>query len=306
MIRVGRCKYDSKGSVSYPSFPGYKNIIVMMKSHSEYYPLSPYELRNDKGQIMENMWQFSKVYEKVPNSVQRYSRWNPTVIWNHPAETHFIPSLTDPSDFSKGKILDSYKIWRKKGMDAKYPIRYPVGFNNRHKCLFSMASCGLQPSASVLQPSASVLQPSASVLQPSASVLQPSASVLQPSASSSDLSGNLSEQGKVAEDNFGKPLDYIESRKLIYVPLYTDMVSKQPLFASLKNMLQNGTNLLIIEVDGPHQESLEYYKSKYGVADDFIVDDTMLALPENLSIMMNDPKHPFGHGYCLAMALISF
>ena len=30
----------------------------------------------------------------------------------------------------------------------------------------------------------------------------------------------------------------------------------------------------------------------------------MLITPENLNIMLNDPKHPYGHGYCLAKALL--
>ena len=73
---------------------------------------------------------------------------------------------------------------------------------------------------------------------------------------------------------------------------------------ALKNRLINGENLLIIEVDGPHQESLDYYKEKYEVGDDFIQKNTMLANDENINIMLNDTKHPFGHGYCLAMTLL--
>jgi hypothetical protein len=250
MIRIGRCKYDSKGTVSYPSYPNFVNIVVMMRSHSSYYSLSPYELQNNQGQILENIWQFSKIYAKVPKSVQKYSRWNSTVIWDHPAETHFIPNSEDPEDFSKGQILDAYWVWRKKGMNAKYPIRYPIGYAGRHKCLFSF----------------------------------------------------------VGENNLNgiEPLNYIEGRKRIYVPLYLSMISNQPTFLDLKARLQSGENLLIIEVDGPHQESMEYYKSKYGVADDFIESDTMLATPENLLIMLEDPKHPFGHGYCLAMGLLDY
>lgn len=72
----------------------------------------------------------------------------------------------------------------------------------------------------------------------------------------------------------------------------------------LKKWLQEGKNLLIIEVDGPHQESLDYYKEKYNVDDDFIVNSTMLATKENLEIMLNDTKHPFGHMYCLAACLL--
>jgi hypothetical protein len=51
-------------------------------------------------------------------------------------------------------------------------------------------------------------------------------------------------------------------------------------------------------------ESLDYYVKKYGVAQDFIVGNTMLATRENLQIMLNDPLHPYGHGYCLANSLL--
>jgi hypothetical protein len=101
-------------------------------------------------------------------------------------------------------------------------------------------------------------------------------------------------------------LSYIEARKEIYLPIYTDLVRKQKQFEELKERLSKGENLLIIEVDGPHQESLEYYKKKYGVKDDFIEKDTILATEENLKIMLNDDKHSFGHGYCLAAALLDF
>lgn len=99
-------------------------------------------------------------------------------------------------------------------------------------------------------------------------------------------------------------LDYIDARKKVYVPEYLNSVKKQPTFQKLKNMLQQGINLLIIEVDGPHQESLDYYKNKYGVDDSFIENDTMLATDDNLDIMLNDDSHPYGHGFCLAQALL--
>ena len=61
---------------------------------------------------------------------------------------------------------------------------------------------------------------------------------------------------------------------------------------------------MIIEVDGPHQESLNYYKHTYGVSEDFIDKNTISVNENNMKIMLNDTKHPFGHGYCLAMALL--
>lgn len=98
-------------------------------------------------------------------------------------------------------------------------------------------------------------------------------------------------------------LDYIESRKRIYLPLYMRLVIKEPQFKELKEKLSRGENLLIIEVDGPHQESLHYYKEKYGVPDNFIEKDSVEATEINLAILLNDSKHPFGHGYCLAWTL---
>ena len=100
------------------------------------------------------------------------------------------------------------------------------------------------------------------------------------------------------------PLDYVAARKRIYAPLYISLAKQEKLFEELKQMLKKGDNLLIIEVDGPHQKSLQYYKDTYKVKDDFIQYNTLLATKENLEIMLNDTKHSFGHGYCLAAALL--
>lgn len=112
--------------------------------------------------------------------------------------------------------------------------------------------------------------------------------------------------GACRDDHPDERLDYISSRKLIYLPLYIQEVQQQRQFKELKERLAGGENLLIMEVDGPHQESTEYYESKYDVGPGFIEDGTMLCSPENLEIMLNDAKHPFGHGYCLAMALLGY
>jgi len=191
---------------------------------------------------MENIWQFCKLYEKVPKTTQKYSRWDPSVIWDHPAETHFIRDPKNPDD---GELTPEYFRWRKKGFEAKNAIRYPVGYHHRTKCL-----CALK------------------------------------------------------EDQFDQALNYVESRKQIYLPLYCSMVRQKEQFIELKKRLDQGENLLIIEVDGPHQESLPYYQDKYSVNDNFIDQHSVLATQENLNILLNDEKHPFGHGYCLAMALL--
>jgi hypothetical protein len=62
MIRVGKCKIGKYGKHTYPDYKDYTNIVVLAKS-SEYGCIGPYSLKNDKGQLMENIWQFSKIYE---------------------------------------------------------------------------------------------------------------------------------------------------------------------------------------------------------------------------------------------------
>ena len=240
MIRVGRRVYNKNGTYIDPYYDGFTPILCLTKS-TEYGDLGPYVLQDDKGRIMENIWQFSKVYEKVDNTKESYSRYHKDkIIWSHPEEIHVD---------NNGNLTKEYFVWRKKGMENKYAVRYPVGFNNMSKCLYALAE---------------------------------------------DKNGNI----------INEKLDYIQARKKIYVPLYKEMVIKRPLFWKLIERLKKGENLLIIEVDGPHQEALDYYKQTYGVNDNFIENGTSLAIPETLNIFLNDTKFPYGHGYCLASALL--
>jgi len=52
-------------------------------------------------------------------------------------------------------------------------------------------------------------------------------------------------------------------------------------------------------------ESMKYYQEKYSVTNNFIEADSVEATEHNLAILLNDGKHPFGHGYCLAWAMMS-
>lgn len=227
-IRVGRWK-----NAMPPSFSGYKNIIVIMKSHcKKWYPLSPYSLKNNDI-IFENYYQFHKVYEKVPQSKQFYSRWNKTVIWDYIEEVHV----------KNNEIQKEYFDWRETGFYNEYPVRYPVGFSSRGKCLFSLTADG-------------------------------------------------------------RKLNYIQARKEIYLKEYCHLVRKTKEFNDLKKLMEKGEKLLIIEPDGPHQESIGYYMDKYEVDRTFIEKDTILVTEKNMNIILNDQKHPFGHGYCLAIALL--
>lgn len=237
MIRVGRAKYNRFGKISYPSYEDFEAFPVMMGGHSEYWPVSPYYLKDEEDRIMENVWQFSKIYEAVPNITVPYSRWDKKTIWAHPAETHVD---------HRGRVLPAYWAWREKGMQNEYAVRYPVGRNNSHKCLYA-----------------------------------------------------------IPDSDHTKKLDYLESRLEIYIPTYCELAKKEgDIFPMLKEKLENGHNILLIEPDGPHQELMPSYVKDYSHSEDFIENDTVLINDESLTTLVFDTRVPFGHGYCLAMALM--
>jgi len=239
-VRVGSRLKQGKNWID-PSYPGFTNILCLTKS-SPYGHLGPYVLKDEKGRLMENIWQFSKIWPNYPGARERYSQYNPQIIWEHPAETHL--------DFNTGMVTPEYFSWRQKGMFNPYPVRYPAGFRHKRDAYCSFAE---------------------------------------------DENGNINSQG----------LNYIEARKKIYLPVFCRLVRQDSDFHRLQQRLFNGENLLIIEVDGPKQESMQYYKDTYNVTDDFIKQDTIIVNDYNMNIMLNDPKHSFGHGYCLGLALLN-
>jgi hypothetical protein len=89
------------------------------------YEITPYYLKDAEGHIFENVWQFSKVYEKVDaqHEVKAHK-----VIWSHPAETHM----------ASGQLTQQFWAWRKKGWNNPFAVRYPNGFYGRHRCLCAM------------------------------------------------------------------------------------------------------------------------------------------------------------------------
>ena len=125
-VRVGRIIYKD-GKQIIPSYKNYTPIVILSKS-SKYGVLSPFCLKDSKNRIMENIWQFAKVYKEVPKIKQPYSRYDSTVVWECPKETHVNNEEVLTEEFWK---------WRKTGMNCEYPIRYPVGYANKHKCIGS-------------------------------------------------------------------------------------------------------------------------------------------------------------------------
>ena len=93
-------------------------------------------------------------------------------------------------------------------------------------------------------------------------------------------------------------LDYIAARKELYCKEYIRLVRVLPEYQQLLADLRQGKNLLICEVDVP----VKGKKGEYGR--DCDADGNCLMTLAKLEIMLNDPQEAFGHGLCLAMALL--
>lgn len=253
MLRVGTIVGNRK-----PKYDNFKPVVVMTPS-SPYGSIGPYSARNRDNYLVENLWQFSKIYTNVPKSTQRYSQWDNTIIWDHPAEQH----MND-----KDEPLEAYWEWRHAGFTARHAIRYPVGMKHRKECYGCI-------------------------------VRQEPIPGTENDAYPSHFYSQEDHENNVPYDVVG----YSEARRKVYIPEYINSIRELPQFLRLRRRLENGENLLIIEVDGPRQESLEYYIESFGVEDDFIEDNTIVVNERNMDIMLRSERHAFGHGYALALAL---
>ena len=102
-------KGESKGSV-HNAPAGYEQVKL-----ERFSALSPDTLKTANGQLVTNVWEFSKIYNKVPAQGQTW--------WVHPDEVHI----------NNGVVDKKYWAWRQKGMDFKEPVRFPAGQSNKHK-----------------------------------------------------------------------------------------------------------------------------------------------------------------------------
>lgn len=93
-------------------------------------------------------------------------------------------------------------------------------------------------------------------------------------------------------------LDYLATRKQIYVREYIRLVKQLPEYNMLLNKLKNGQNIMICEIDVPAKNK----KGQYGQdCDDYNICHLTL---DKLEILLNDPCEAFGHGLCLAYSLL--
>jgi hypothetical protein len=95
-----------------------------------------------------------------------------------------------------------------------------------------------------------------------------------------------------------KRLDYISSRKEIYVKEYIRLIKTLPEYEKLSKKLKKGENIMICEIDVPAKNK----KGEYGKdCDEYNICDMSL---EKLELLLNDTNEAFGHGLCLAYSLL--
>jgi hypothetical protein len=81
-------------------------------------------------------------------------------------------------------------------------------------------------------------------------------------------------------------MDYVTSRKKVYVPLYIDLIKDREMTQHWKKEVDSGKDIVIYDFDGPRLKNGEV--------------TCLEVTTEMLKEKINDPSYPFGHGYIVA------
>jgi len=102
----------------------------------------------------------------------------------------------------------------------------------------------------------------------------------------------------VDKDGNETRMDYLTTRKQIYVKEYIRLIKNLPEYVKLLDKLKNGNNIMICEMDVPANGK----KGEYGKNCD---ENNICHMSiEKLEILLNDTNEAFGHGLCLAYSLL--
>lgn len=265
-VRVGRIRGRMEPGKKYPVTEGFLNIVVTSRNQTKLgHSLSPYVLTDSRGRIMENLWQFAKIYPRVTKQTQPDWSWDTEVHCVAPPTGATLSKAIGAEQKPRVKPTDEYWEWRQAGMEHDKPVRYPNGFKGKADCI-----CVLWPASGALD-----------------DATNPHVQMLQ--------------------------LGYVDSRKKVYVGLYSMMAKKNDEFAELRKMLENGQNLQILDVDGPDitraTDATGKVKAPYDQIPDGIHGETSgvgsIEINEaNIRALIEDTAQPFGHGYVLAALLM--
>lgn len=255
-VRVGRIATRFEKGKKFPITEGYMNIVVTSHNTTKLgAKLSPYVLSDKRGRLMENLWQFAKAYAAVPKV-----KATDNCCWNWKSEIHIV----------EGELQPAYWEWRKAGMECKDPVRYPVGFQERHNCRYALWPVNFKMEKI------------------------------------DDLKRDYLNDPYVEMEE----LNYVEARKKIYCPLYMYLAKQSEEFKMLSQLLDEGYNLQILDVDGPKLFKDHTGKAvpPYELMREGVYGETEVgSIPINeysIKKMLHDTTQAFGHGYALATALL--
>jgi hypothetical protein len=129
-LRVGKIAGRFAKGPKYPVTIGYLNVVVTsLNKNGLGSQLSPFVMRDEQNRIMENIWQFSKIYASVPK-VSVVEGVSSDQKWSWKAEVHDM----------NGEIQPAYWCWREAGMNYEHPVRSPVPVAHRSNCLGAIIS----------------------------------------------------------------------------------------------------------------------------------------------------------------------
>jgi len=77
-------------------------------------------------------------------------------------------------------------------------------------------------------------------------------------------------------------MDWVTSRKKVYVPEYTELVKNRPSTVELQQWVNAGNDVIFYDYDGPKEDGRPI---------------TLEITPDMLRAKINDVRAPFGHGY---------
>lgn len=271
-IRIGTRKYNKDDTFVDPKYPGFEPIVCLTAS-TKYGSLGPYvtrcvEERPEKGSLIENIWHSFKVLPVIPKTRQHVSRHDHTISWEW-NETKYVISdpKADPIVCQNNHKTCSCRVDMVEWIkfhDALAHNPYPVRYPFGFDPEIRKSTLGLIPPELV-----------------------------------DEYRRNPNFIIKLSD-----LLGIAEGRKQVYFRFYIPSVKLQPQYVTLQRKLLEKKNQLIIDVDGPRSESIEYYKETYKVPENWIENDTILWTPENAKTLLYDTKHSCGHTFGLAAVLL--
>lgn len=243
------------------------------------------------------------------NTVVGSNKLNTSQYLIHSNQNLFDPELI---------CTDRYKEWRLKLMRAPYAIRYPNGYYGRHDCIGSCIPSRFDPKLYTATEFKLVYPNSQTSITKSKN--RKDRKDRKDVKNVKDLK-DLSDNNDVGADDTNNTIiettkteKYIEARKRLYCPLYGDSVKGLADFKELQKLLVSGQSLLILDVDGPTKTNdfpfslVETFTSSgpSGLSGPSSSGPGSIEINEQTTkALLNDPSQAFGHGYVLAVYLLS-